>query len=73
MKTKIAQAATFAFSAMGALAILVGVAFLLVEAVRPEGVAAEFRTTPNPAQADGVFRSQGQWVVRAGVPGLQKA
>ena len=41
--------------------------------VRPEGVAAEFRTTPNPAQADGVFRSQGQWVVRAGVPGLQKA
>jgi alkaline phosphatase D len=41
--------------------------------VRPEGIAAEFRTTANPAQVDGVFRTQAQWLVSAGVPGLQKA
>jgi alkaline phosphatase D len=41
--------------------------------VRPDRVTADFRTTPNPAQANGVFRSQGQWVIRSGVPGVQKA
>ncbi|WP_090044174.1 alkaline phosphatase [Limnohabitans sp. 2KL-27] len=41
--------------------------------VRPERVTADFRTTANPAQVDGVFRSQGQWVIRSGVPGVQKA
>jgi alkaline phosphatase D len=41
--------------------------------VRPERVTADFRTTANPAQADSVFRSQGQWAIRSGVPGLQKA
>ncbi len=41
--------------------------------VRPDRVTADFRTTPNPAQANGVFRSQGQWFIRSGVPGVQKA
>jgi alkaline phosphatase D len=41
--------------------------------VRPDRVTADFRTTPNPAQTNGVFRSQGQWVIRSGVPGVQKA
>jgi len=41
--------------------------------VRPERVTADFRTTANPAQADSVFRSQGQWAIRSGVPGVQKA
>jgi len=40
--------------------------------VRPEGISAEFRTTPNPAQADGVFRAQAQWAIRSGVAGIQK-
>jgi alkaline phosphatase D len=40
--------------------------------VRPEGIRAEFRTTPNPAQADGVFKTQAQWAIRSGVAGLQK-
>jgi alkaline phosphatase D len=41
--------------------------------VRPEGVSAEFRTTANPARADGAFKTQAQWAIRTGVPGLQKA
>jgi alkaline phosphatase D len=41
--------------------------------VRPEGIHAEFKTTPNPARVDGVFKTQAQWVIRAGVAGLQKA
>ena len=41
--------------------------------VRPEGMVAEFRTTANPAQAHGQFRTQAQWAVRSGVAGLQKA
>jgi alkaline phosphatase D len=40
--------------------------------VRPEGISAEFRVTPNPAQADGVFRAQAQWAIRSGVAGIQK-
>lgn len=41
--------------------------------IKPEGMRAEFMTTPNPAQAQGVFKAQAQWLVRAGVAGLQKA
>jgi alkaline phosphatase D len=41
--------------------------------IQPEGMRAEFMTTPNPAQAQGVFKAQAQWLVRAGVAGLQKA
>jgi hypothetical protein len=41
--------------------------------VRPEGIHAEFKTTPNPARVDGVFKTQAQWAIRAGVAGLQKA
>jgi alkaline phosphatase D len=41
--------------------------------VRPEGVSAEFRTTANPARADGVFKTQAQWAIRSGVAGVQKA
>jgi alkaline phosphatase D len=41
--------------------------------VQPEGIHTEFRTTPNPAQADGVFQTQAQWAIRSGVAGVQKA
>ena len=40
--------------------------------VTPEGLRAEFLTTPNPAQAQGAFKTQAQWLVRAGAAGLQK-
>jgi alkaline phosphatase D len=38
--------------------------------VRPEGVSAQFRTTPNPAQADGVLRTQARFQVQSGVAGI---
>jgi hypothetical protein len=40
--------------------------------VRPEGILAEFRTTPNPARADGVLKTQARWAIRSGVAGVQK-
>ena len=40
--------------------------------VTPEGLRAEFLTTPNPAQAQGAFKTQAQWLVRAGAAGLRK-
>lgn len=41
--------------------------------VRPEALTTEFRTTPNPARADGLMTTQSKWLVQAGVAGLQKA
>jgi len=41
--------------------------------VRPDGVRAEFRTTPNPARVDGLFSTQAQFTIQAGVAGVQKA
>jgi alkaline phosphatase D len=41
--------------------------------VTPAGIHTEFRTTANPAQADGVFKTQAQWAIRSGVAGVQKA
>ncbi|MFM7001511.1 MAG: alkaline phosphatase D family protein [Limnohabitans sp.] len=40
--------------------------------VRPQGISAQFRTTPNPAKADGVLKTQAQFQIQAGVAGLQK-
>lgn len=40
--------------------------------VRPEGISAEFRTTANPALADGVFRAQAKLGIRSGVAGVHK-
>jgi alkaline phosphatase D len=40
--------------------------------VRPEGILAEFRTTPNPARADGVLKTQARWAIRSGGAGVQK-
>jgi alkaline phosphatase D len=41
--------------------------------VRPQGISAQFRTTPNPAKADGVLKTQSQFQIQAGVAGVQKA
>jgi alkaline phosphatase D len=41
--------------------------------VRPEGMSAEFRTTPNPARVDGVLKTQALWAIRSGVAGVHKA
>ena len=41
--------------------------------VTPQGIQAQFRTTPNPARADGVFSTQAQWQIQAGLAGLNKA
>jgi alkaline phosphatase D len=40
--------------------------------VTPQGIRAQFRTTPNPAKADGVFKTQAQFRIQAGVAGVQK-
>ena len=40
--------------------------------VRPEGISAEFRTTANPALADGVFKAQAKLGIRSGVAGVHK-
>ncbi len=40
--------------------------------VKPEGISAEFRTTPNPALADGVFKVQAKLGIRSGVAGVHK-
>jgi alkaline phosphatase D len=45
--------------------------YALIE-VRPEGVSTQFRTTPNPARADGVLNTQAQFQIVAGVAGVQK-
>jgi alkaline phosphatase D len=41
--------------------------------VKPQGISAQFRTTPNPAKADGVLSTQAQFRIQAGVAGVQKA
>ena len=41
--------------------------------VKPQGIRAQFRTTPNPAKADGVLSTQAQFRIQAGVAGVQKA
>jgi alkaline phosphatase D len=41
--------------------------------LKPEGMTVEFRTTPNPAQTDGVFKTQAKWAISQGVAGVQKA
>jgi len=41
--------------------------------LKPEGMTVEFRTTSNPAQADGVFKTQAKWAISQGVAGVQKA
>jgi alkaline phosphatase D len=38
--------------------------------VRPEGLSAQFRTTPNPAQTDGLLRTQARFQVQSGVAGI---
>ncbi len=40
--------------------------------VKPEGISAQFRTTPNPAKADGRISTQAQFQIQAGVAGVQK-
>jgi alkaline phosphatase D len=40
--------------------------------VRPDTLQAEFVTTPYPVRPDSVFKTQAQYLVRSGVPGLQK-
>jgi alkaline phosphatase D len=40
--------------------------------VAPQGVHAQFRTTPNPAKTDSVFKTQAQWAIQSGTPGVQK-
>jgi alkaline phosphatase D len=40
--------------------------------VKPEGIATQFRTTPNPAKADGRIGTQAQFYIKAGVAGVQK-
>jgi alkaline phosphatase D len=40
--------------------------------VKPEGITTQFRTTPNPAKADGLMGTQAQFYIQAGVAGLQK-
>ena len=41
--------------------------------VKPQGISAQFRTTPTPAKADGVLKTQAQFQIQAGVAGVQKA
>ncbi|WP_090142628.1 alkaline phosphatase [Limnohabitans sp. DM1] len=38
--------------------------------VKHEGVSAQFRTTTNPAQADGVLKTQARFQVQSGVAGI---
>jgi alkaline phosphatase D len=40
--------------------------------VRPEGIHTQFRTTLNPARADGVLQTQAQFQISAGVAGVVK-
>jgi alkaline phosphatase D len=40
--------------------------------VKPGGINAEFRTTPNPALAEGVFKAQAKLAIRSGVAGVHK-
>ncbi len=38
--------------------------------VKPDGISATFRSTPNPAQADAVLKTQAQFQIQSGIAGL---